>query len=274
MVTSGRNPLATSFLHKFWRGLKIACTIYLPVVSTLLAGMVLNGTTSVARIHRNITTSTSQGTFYRQVRSLVRQLPHACEQILASAQQWRSLRMRPAGFLILDEHIIPHASKNLEGADKYYSPSDGTYKVGHSLIAVHYRGGRAEYPVAGAFYRRERELKTRNLEKEFRKKNAIAREFFRKIAQNPNAPRTWLLDAYFVFLAANGIEIDKKQVTSTAPMCPRCGTANLAGTRFCNRCGSPMTLKAAMEIESDQVTLMQKTFKMLAENPQFLALFQ
>lgn len=198
MQYNAHNPLATQFLHAFGRSLKVGNLVVLPLLASLLTGMVIGQTTSVHQIHGNLATGTNQSDFYRQLRPVMRQFPQLYEQVLASAQHDRALRFRPGGYLVMDEHIIPHESTGIEGAAKFYSPSERTYKFGHSLVAVHYWGGRAEYPVAGAFYRREEELTARGQQKAFRKKNAIAREFIKKMAKDPHAPLTWLFDAFFM----------------------------------------------------------------------------
>jgi|SRR5271157_1167347 len=208
MRTCSRNPLASQFLRIFGHSLKVGVILALPVIATLLTGMVVHGTASARAAQGNLVTGTSLADYYRQLHRIAPQLPQIHEQILASVQRNRKLRMRTDGFLVLDEHIIPHASKGIEGVDSYYSPSERKVVLGHSLIMAHYFRGRVEYPVAGDYYRRERELTARGQEWKFRKKNAIAREMFKKFAKDPHAPHTWLLDRYFM-TKDNGQLIEK-----------------------------------------------------------------
>jgi hypothetical protein len=89
----------------FAHNLRVGIIVALPVLSTLLTGMVVTGTASTRAIQADLVTETSPADCYRQLHVVTPFLPEVHEQILTNVQRNRKLRMRPDGYLVLDEHI-------------------------------------------------------------------------------------------------------------------------------------------------------------------------
>jgi len=168
------------------------------LLERLVSGILFLEKPSSNKIHHTSITGASKRSFYNHIHVLTQQMSGIFRQILASLQKDSKLAMQPGGILIIDEHIIPHTNKEIEGVDKFYSTTERGVFLGISLLAVHYYGERVEYPADFTFYRRLRELQGRGNETEFEKKNAIAREFFSKFDAMENAPNVWVMDAFFM----------------------------------------------------------------------------
>ncbi len=68
--------------------------------------------------HDRSLTGESKNTFYRHIHALARQMPQMGDQILANFPQNPKLAMKAGGVFTLDEHIIPHTSKDIKGVDQ------------------------------------------------------------------------------------------------------------------------------------------------------------
>ena len=63
-------------------------------------------------------------------------------------------------------------------------------------------------------------------------------------------------------------EESKSPLDLTPIVCPRCDTKNLTTTRFCGKCGLPLKIEAAMEIEK-QRTQADDIMNRLLDDPEF-----
>ena len=197
-------PLVKKFLAANKDSLDTGGIDFPTTVERLVTGIIFLEKPSPNKIHGNSLKGPSKKTFYNRIHALAGQMPAIFREVFARMQEDLKLAMKKSGVLIIDEHIVPHTSKDIEGVDYFHSTTEDGPVLGMSLLAVHYYSERVEYPADFAFYRRERELQERGEESEFSKKNAIAREFYSTFATVANAPDLWVMDAYFM-TKENGI---------------------------------------------------------------------
>jgi len=174
-------------------------------VERLVTGIIFLDKPSPNKIHEADVTGESKRAFYDHIHDLAQQMPSHFRQMFSNLQGDPKIAMNGGGFLIIDEHVIPHSSKHIEGVDKFYSTTERGVVLGMSLLAVHYYSERVDYPVDFDFYRRYRELEARGDVTAFEEKNQLARQFFTKFASMKNAPDTWLMDSYFMTKENGGL---------------------------------------------------------------------
>ena len=158
------------------------------LIEEILSGMIILEKPSCHKMHEELLTEASQRTFYRDVHNLASQMSRYFKDIITTLQQSSPLQMHGNGLISIDEHIISHSSKTMEGVGKFYSPTDQEYVTGHSVIFAHYFRRNTEYPVWFEFYWKEAELLERGQAIDFEKKNAITRGIMRELAAMPTCP--------------------------------------------------------------------------------------
>lgn len=65
------------------------------------------------------------------------------------------------------------------------------------------------------------------------------------------------------------VTVEKKDERLKPLLCQRCDSKNLPGSTFCNKCGAPLDLKTAIELDQARVKL-DRLFDKLTEDPQKL----
>ncbi len=192
------NPLVNEFLQGVITTWDPEDVVTPRLVEQLIAGIIVQQKPSANKIHDRATTGPSKRTFYRDIHALAARMPALYRRVFANVQQDPKIAMRPGGVLSLDEHVVPHASEDMEGVDYLYSTTEQGTVLGLSLMAVHYFHKTAEYPVDLGIYRRLHELEKWGKAGEFKEKNELARELFARVSAMPNTPATWLMDSYFM----------------------------------------------------------------------------
>ena len=140
----------------------------------------------------------SERTFYRRIATLANQMPTLYPQVFSHIQQDQKLRMKKDGVLVLDEHILPHTSKNIEGVGSFYSTEKKGVELGLSMLMVYYYCNGVEYPVEMNFYRKQEELQLKGIKNQFQEKNPLAMQLITKVLQNPNTPKNIVMDSFFM----------------------------------------------------------------------------
>jgi len=192
------NPLVNKFLAASKGTLDSGGKDAPDLLERLISGIIFLEKPSSNKIHNASITGAKKRSFYNHIHAVAQQMPAIFRQVLANLQKNPKLAMQPGGILIIDEHIVPHTSKEIEGVDKFYSTTERGVILGISLLAVHYYSERVEYPADFSFYRHLRELEGRGDAAEFEKKNELTREFFDRFAAMVGAPSPWVMDAFFM----------------------------------------------------------------------------
>ena len=190
--------ICRDFLKELTRDRSIVTDREFKTIETLVTGIITQEKPSPNKIHDEVVKGPSKRTFYRDIHRLATQMPTMYSKFVSSVQENTVLRMQKSGYLSIDEHIVPHSSKKMEGVDYFYSTTANGQKLGHSLITTHYFGGGVEYPVRFQFYRRKQELERWEKLELYQKKNAIARKQLEEAFALPRSPKTILMDSFFM----------------------------------------------------------------------------
>jgi hypothetical protein len=161
-------------------------------------GKILSSHASVNSVQAEVVAGESKARFYRGIHEMASEMPGLYRETIGHIQDDSALKMREDGILVLDEHVIPHSSEDMEGVSWFHSTTVGTRILGHSMISVHYYRKDVEYPIDFTFYRRLEELQARGAEAIFKEKNDIARALFTTVCQLPGAPYIVVMDSFFM----------------------------------------------------------------------------
>jgi hypothetical protein len=164
----------------------------------LIAGTILLQRASPNSIWHDLLTCDGASTFYHDIHNLAIGMPTLYVDAFKAVQKDGRLRMRSNGILVIDEHLIEHTSKNIDGAASYFSPSENKYITAVSILTMHYWHGTIEYPVAFRIYRRLKELQAKKQEKDYKKKNDIVREMLHELSALKGMPVTLVFDSAFM----------------------------------------------------------------------------
>ncbi|MEX2714774.1 MAG: transposase, partial [Candidatus Sigynarchaeota archaeon] len=192
------NELLAWFVKKFINQTRDKADIVAKTLTALMAGTMLLALPSVNKIHDELVSAAGKATFYRNVRDLATGMPTLYDDAIAAMQADTKMAMRKDGVIVLDEHLIEHASEGIEGVACYYSPSEERHVLAISTITLHYWAGTIEYPVAFKIYRRLAELETCGKAHEYQTKNDIARDMLRRVFARKGAPSLALFDSGFM----------------------------------------------------------------------------
>ena len=198
MKTTKDNSLVNEFLAGCMDSWEPEEIVDAALVEHLLTGIMVQNKPTPNKIHDEGSSGPSKRAYYRHIHALAPKMPDALRRVIVNVQQDPKLAIKPGGVLSLDEHIVPHSSKEMEGVSPMFSTAERGVILGLSLIAVHYFHKRVEYPVDFENYRRFEELQQWGKDAEYREKNEIARGLIERISAFPNAPSTWLMDSFFM----------------------------------------------------------------------------
>ena len=195
MMIVKNNPLIQDFFDGLGLNLKMDEDFAL---KNFVQGLFVNERASI----KNIAENTIQGLGERQMNRVIHGLSMKSDDILMNnfkqLQAIPGLKIKSTGVISLDEHIIPKTGKHIEGVDYFHVNPGEKYTLGLSMISTHYYGGKIEYPIDLAIYRRQRELEKHGKEELYRSKNEIARELISKYDELGVPCKTWVMDAYFM----------------------------------------------------------------------------
>ena len=123
-------------------------------IGALISGTILLKKPSPNKIHEEVTAGDGKGTFYKDIHDLASEMPVRFSEIIRNVQEDSKLAMKQDGVMVLNEHIIPHSSDEMEGVALFRSSSEKKDILGMSIINLHYCRHDVEYPVDYMFYRR------------------------------------------------------------------------------------------------------------------------
>ena len=161
----------------------------------LITGKIALEKPSPNKIIEQLVTGPSKATFYRRIHELAAKMPEHVMNILGRLQEGPAMAMKPQGVISIDEHIIPHSSKKIEGVGYFYSTTRGDVALGMSLISSHYFGDNLEYPLLHDFFRKQDELEASGMADQYRPKNQVVRDMIEKLCSFSTCPDLFLFDS-------------------------------------------------------------------------------
>nr|MDO8083613.1 hypothetical protein [Candidatus Sigynarchaeum springense] len=87
------------------------------LVTALILGKITSSRTSVNQVQTEVVAGESKARFYRGIHAMASGMPATYQDVIARIQGDAPMKMREDGIFILDEHVIPHSSKDMEGVD-------------------------------------------------------------------------------------------------------------------------------------------------------------
>jgi hypothetical protein len=168
------------------------------VLSALISGKIVLEKPSSNKIADQVVTGPNKATFYRKVHKLAAKMPALHENLVNTIQKDPALAMKKKGVISIDEHLLPHTSKKMEGVGYFYSTTLEDVMLALSMISSHYYDPSREYPVYFEFYRKMDELEPRGKQALYKTKNQVARDMIEKLCALPNCPPTFLIDSFFM----------------------------------------------------------------------------
>jgi len=168
------------------------------LLGALISGKIVLEKPSPSKIADQLVASPSKATFYRHVHKLAMMMPDLHKGIISAFQGDPRLSMKSSGVISIDEHLIPHSSKNIEGVGHFYSTTLDDTALGMSMIASHYHDQSKDYPVYFTFYRKKDELEACGKPQLYKEKNQIARDMIKSLCMLPSCPSIFLVDSYFM----------------------------------------------------------------------------
>ena len=192
------HELVNDFFRKFVNRTWDLDEIPARLVSTLIMGKIVSSRVSINRVQAEVVAGESKARFYHGIHEIAAGMPGLYREMIKNIQADQAMQMREDGVFILDEHIIPHSSKDMEGVSSFHSTIEKKQILGHSMISIHYYRKNVEYPVDFTFYRRIEELQKRGVDALFKEKNEIARELLKTTCKLPGAPRLVVMDSFFM----------------------------------------------------------------------------
>lgn len=198
MKSPQNNPLTNKFLDSVFPSPNQEEIELKKIIQQLISGIIINEKPSPNKIHNELEAAASKRTFYRDIHKLAIKIPNLSKQILINLQKDNKMAMKSDGVISLDEHIIPHSGKTMEGVDFLYSTTEKKAITGMSIISTHYYRNHVEYPLIFQFYRRKQELEKWDKEDLYEEKNSIARKIINELVEINNSPNLFLMDSYFM----------------------------------------------------------------------------
>jgi len=168
------------------------------ILGALISGKIALEKPSPNKIADQVVTGPSKATFYRKVHKLATMMPGLYRNLISVIQDDPALSMKHVGAISIDEHLLPHTSKNIEGVGYFYSTTLDDTTLALSMIASHYYDQSKEYPVYFTFYRKKDELEAHGKQDLYKEKNQIARDMITDLCALPNCPSTFLIDSFFM----------------------------------------------------------------------------
>ena len=192
------HELVSAFVKKYINSTRDKSDIVGKIIGALIVGTILLDKPSPNKIHAEVMAGDGKGTFYKDIHSLASEMPGRFGEIFKNIQEDTKLAMKPDGVMVLDEHIIPHSSDEMEGVSWFHSTSENKKILGMSAITLHYYRRDVEYPVDYMFYRRWEELKKWHAEADYAEKNEIGRTLLKKVCSMPGCPKVIVMDSFFM----------------------------------------------------------------------------
>ena len=192
------HELVSAFVKKYINANRNDEDIVGKLIGALITGTILLDKPSPNKIHAEVVAGDGKGTFYKDIHQLADEMPERFGEIFKSLQEDPKIAMKSDGVLVLDEHIIPHSSEDMEGVSWFHSTSEDKKILGMSAITLHYYRRGIEYPVDYWFYRRWEELQKWHAEQEYNEKNEIARTLLKKACSMPGCPNVVVMDSFFM----------------------------------------------------------------------------
>ena len=186
------------FIKKFMNLENQGCKDSVEILNALITGKIALEKPSPNKINEQLVTGPSKATFYRRIHELATKMPEHVLKILGRLQEDPAMVMKPQGVISIDEHIIPHSSKKIEGVGYFYSTTRGDVALGMSLISSHYFGDNLEYPLLHDFFRKQDELEARGMADQYRPKNQVVRDMIEKLCSFSTCPDLFLFDSFFM----------------------------------------------------------------------------
>jgi hypothetical protein len=183
-----------SFVHKATQ----KDVVYDKTLMALISGTILLAKASPNSIQHDLMSCEGASTFYHGIHDLAIGMPTLYDDAFKAVQKDGRLKIRSTGIMVIDEHLIEHTSKNIEGVASYFSPSEKKYINAMSILTMHYWHGTIEYPVMFRIYRRLKELQGRKQEQDYKIKNDIVREMLHEVSALKGLPVTFVFDSAFM----------------------------------------------------------------------------